>query len=297
MQRYPDFLPLSMHPRTAHIAAMTTNQDTTLILGATGKTGRRVARRLLARGIPVRSGSRTGTPPFEWNDPHTWSAALLRDVGAVYIAYYPDLAVPAAAEQLRGFTEVAVRHGVRRIVLLSGRGEDGALPSEAAVRASGAALTILRAAFLCQNFSEGFLLDDVLRGEVAFPAGQVREPFVDADDLADMAVAALTGNDHAGATYDATGPRLLTFAEATAEIAAAAGRPVAFRSVSSEDYARALAAHLPGEDVAFFVELFRHVLDGHNSHLGDGVARVLGRPARDFRDYAREAATAGLWNR
>jgi len=276
---------------------MKTEQHTTLILGGTGKTGRRVAQRLRERGEPARIGSRTGTPPFDWNAPSTWSEPLLRDVGAVYLAYYPDLAVPGAAEQIRGFSEQAVRHGVRRIVLLSGRGEHQVLPSEAAVRACGAEATILRAAFMCQNFSEGFLVDGVLGGEVVFPAGSVLEPFVDADDLADVAVAALLGNDHVGATYDLTGPRLLTFAEATAEIGAATERELVYRQVSMEDYGQALSAHLPPEHIAFLVDLFRHVLDGHNSHIGGDLERVLGRPARDFGAYARAAAAAGAWTR
>jgi len=262
-----------------------TNHHTTLILGGTGKTGRRVAQRLEARGIPVRIGSRSGTPTFDWHDPATWSDALLDGVDALYIAYYPDLAVPEAAAHIRGITARAVDAGVRRVVLLSGRGEPQVAPSEAAVRASGAGFTILRAAFLCQNFSEGFFAADVLAGEVAFPAG----------DVADVAVAALTDDAHAGATYDLTGPRLVSFAEATAAIAAAIGRRVGYRPISSEDYARILAPHLPAAHVDFLVELFRHVLDGHNAHLSDGVARVLGRPPRDFTSYARDAAAAGAW--
>jgi uncharacterized protein YbjT (DUF2867 family) len=285
-----------MHPRMAHGDAMTRPQ-TTLILGGTGKTGRRVAERLIARGLPVRIGSRSATPAFRWEDPQTWSAALLDGVGAVYLAYYPDLAMPGAAAQIGGFAEVAVRRGVRRIVLLSGRGEDGVLASEDAARRSGAELTILRAAMMSQNFSEAFLIDGVLGGEVAFPAGHVAEPFVDADDIADVALAALTGDGHAGATYQLTGPRLVTFAEATAEIATALGRPIAYRPLAVEDYAAALGAHMPAEDAAFFAGLFGDLFDGHNAHLSDDVERVLGRPARDLRAYVHAAAGAGAWGR
>jgi uncharacterized protein YbjT (DUF2867 family) len=286
---------LSMHLHIGQGECMTTSRNTTLILGGTGKTGRRIAQRLAARGLPVRIGSRSGTPPFDWNAPETWSEALLHDVGALFIAYYPDLAVPEAADHISRFSRRAVQCGVPRIVLLSGRGEHQVLPAEAAVRGSGAEHTILRSAFMCQNFSEGFLFDGVLAGEVAFPAGEVMEPFVDVDDLADVAVAALTENGHLGATYDLTGPRLLTFAQATAELGAALGRRIKYRPVSSAEYATALAAFLPPEHVTLLIDLFRHVLDGHNAHLSDGVERVLGRPARDFREFAREAAMTGRW--
>jgi len=269
---------------------------TTLILGGTGKTGRRVADRLRARGMPVRLGSRTGTPRFEWNDPDSWVEPL-RDVAAVYLVYYPDLAIPGAAEQVGAFASLAVTVGVRRIVLLSGRGEPNVLASEAAVRASGAELTVLRSAFMCQNFSEGFLVDGISAGEVRFPAGTVTEPFVDAEDIADVAVAALLGHDHVGATYDLTGPSLLSFAEATHAIGHVLQRPIGYHAVSSEDYARELTPHLPPPVVTFLVELFREVLDGHNSHVSNDIERVLGRPARTFRAYAEATALTGAWPR
>ena len=274
------------------VNGMTTN--TTLLLGGTGKTGRRIAQRLEARGVPVRVGSRTGTPRFDWDEPATWTA-VLDGVDAVYIAYYPDLAVPEAAAHIDALAKRAVAAGVRRIVLLSGRGEDGVLPAEAAVRTSGADFTILRAAFMAQNFSEGYLVDGVRGGEVAFPADEVREPFIDVDDIADVAALALTTDDHRGATYELTGPRLLTFGEATSEIASTVGREIAYTPLSSEAYAQTLAAFLPPPSVAFLIELFANVLDGHNAHVSDDVARVLGRPARDFRAYARDAAAAGCW--
>ena len=265
--------------------------NTVLLLGGTGKTGRRVAERLTRRGVPIRIGSRTASPPFEWNEPATWPG-VLGEVSAVYIAYYPDLAIAGAADHLRAFADVAVAHGVRRIVLLSGRGEHQVLASEAAIQRPGVETTILRAAFMCQNFSEGMLVEGVLAGDVAFPADSVREPFIDADDIADVAVAALTGNDHVGAIYDLTGPRLLTFAEATATLAMALGRPIAYTPVTFEDYARALEPYLPPAQLEFFIALFRHVLDGHNAQVSSDVQRVLGRPARDFAEYARDAAVA-----
>lgn len=263
----------------------------TLVIGGTGKTGRRVATRLRAHGTPTRVASRTGTPAFDWNAPDGW-AAVLHDVDAIYLAYHPDLAVPGAAEQVGALARQAVASGTERIVLLSGRGEDGVLASEEAVRTSGAAVTILRSAFFCQNFSEGFLADGVREGLLEFPAGEVPEPFVDADDIADVAFAALTGEGHAGRIYELTGPRLLTFGQAVEELARATGRPVRYASIPGDEYARRLSAFLPEEVALFLRDLFAEVLDGRNAHVANGVEEALGRPARDFRRYAEEFAIA-----
>ena len=273
--------------------------DTVLVLGGTGTTGRRVVERLGRRDHPVRIGSRHGEPPFAWEDPTTWDA-VLTGVDAAYLAYHPDVSFPGAAEAIAGVAAAAVRHGVRRLVLLSGRGEEAAEPAEQAVRAvqeAGAEWTVLRAAWFAQNFSEHFLLEPVLAGEIALPAGDVAEPFLDVDDLADVAVAALTEDGHGGRTYELTGPRLLTFADAAAELTRVVGRPVRYVPVTAEDFrAGAADAGVPAEDVDALTDLFARVLDGHNAFVTDDVERVLGRPARDFAEYARTAAAAGAWD-
>jgi uncharacterized protein YbjT (DUF2867 family) len=270
--------------------------ETTLVLGGTGKTGRRVVERLAARGRTARVGSRRGSPPFDWEDQATWAPAL-RNAGAAYITYYPDLAIPGAADAIGSFVDRALEHGVRRLVLLSGRGEQEAQRAEEVLRSSGADWTILRASWFAQNFSESFLRDPVLDGEVVLPAGNVAEPFVDADDIADVAVAALMEDGHAGQLYELTGPRLLTFAEAVNEIAAATGREIRYVEVSPEAYASALReAGVPAEFVWLLNYLFTTVLDGRNAHLTDGVRRAVGREPRDFAIYARDAAAAGMWS-
>jgi uncharacterized protein YbjT (DUF2867 family) len=267
----------------------------TLVLGGTGKTGRRIVDRLTARGVPVRVGSRSGEPPFDWEDRDTWAPAL-RGAGAVYISYYPDLAVPGAADTVGALAELAVAAGASRIVLLSGRGEEEAERAEVLVRAAAPDCTIVRSTWFSQNFSESYMLDGVLAGTVALPVSSVREPFVDADDIADVAVAALTEDGHAGRLYELTGPRLLTFADAVGEIAAATGRDVRFASVSMDEFESALAAQqAPRDVVALLRFLFTEVLDGRNERLADGVRQALGRPPRDFRDYARETAASGVW--
>jgi uncharacterized protein YbjT (DUF2867 family) len=274
------------------------NEQTTLVLGGTGKTGRRIVQRLQAVGVPVRVGIPSATPPFDWTDEATWPAAL-DGVRSVYVTYYPDVAVPGAAAAVGAFVELAVATGARRLVLLSGRGEDGALASEQALRASGADWTIVRSAFMDQNFDEGFFLEPVRAGEVAFPADQdLAEPFIDADDLADVAVAALTGDGHVGQLYEVTGPRLLGWAEAVGEVATAAGRPIRYLPVSLEDYATLLIEQQVLADyVKMLTDAFARVLDGRNTYLSDGVQRALGRAPRDFADYARDAAATGVWDR
>jgi uncharacterized protein YbjT (DUF2867 family) len=220
---------------------------TTLVLGGTGKTGRRVVERLEARGIPVRVGSRSAEPPFDWDDEATWAPAL-SGVGSVYVTYYPDLAVPGSVEAVRSFADLAVKAGVRRLVLLSGRGEPEAERAELALQevvdaSAGAEWTILRSTWFMQNFSEDYMLEHVLSGEIRLPAGDVPTPFLDADDIADVAVAALTGEGHAGRLYELTGPRSLTFAQAAAEIAGATGREIRYVPVSLEEHAAEAAEH------------------------------------------------------
>ena len=274
-------------------------KTTTLVLGGTGKTGRRVAHRLAARGLPVRVGSRFGEPPFDWEDEATWMPAL-RDVGSVYISYFPDIAVPGAVEAVRSFAELAVGSGVRRLVLLSGRGEEEAQRAERVVQEvsekAGAEWTIVRCSWFSQNFSENYLLEPILDGEVVLPAGDIPEPFADTDDIADVAVAALTEEGHTGQIYELTGPRLLTFAEAIAEISQASGRKIHFVPIAVEQYASVLAEQdVPAEYVWLLTYLFSEVLDGRNAYLTDGVRRALGREPRDFADYARDTAATGVW--
>ncbi|MFF7457118.1 NmrA family transcriptional regulator [Kitasatospora sp. NPDC008115] len=265
---------------------------TVLVTGGTGKTGRRVAERLTALGHTARIGSRTAPVPFDWADDTTWDAAL-DGVGAAYLAYYPDLSFPGAVETVEAFARRAAKAGVERLVLLSGRGEDAAQAAEEAVAGAGTGWTVVRCSWFSQNFSESFFLEPVLSGELALPTGTAVEPFIDADDIADVAVAALTEDGHDGEVYELSGPRLLSFADAAAELSAATGREIRFVAVTVEEYRAVLAAAgLPGE----FADLFTMILDGRNAHLTDGVRRALGREPRDFADYARDAAASGVWD-
>jgi len=263
----------------------------TVLIGGAGKTGKRVQARLAQRGVATRLASRSTPTRFDWDDETTWENAL-DDAQAAYLTFYPDLAVPWAAERVGKVARLAVQRGVERLVLLSGRGEHQVWPAERAAREAGAPLTVIRCAWFCQNFSEGHLLEPILQGELALPGGSVREPFVDVDDVADVVVAALTDERHAGQIYDLTGPELLSFDDALREIGRVSGRSVRYKPVSGAEYAAVLAPHLPAADVSFMVELFTQLLDGHNALLTDGVERALARKPRAFREYARGAASS-----
>lgn len=277
---------------------MTTTHDNpqpVLVLGGTGKTGRRVAARLRDHSVPVRIGSRSSEIPFDWEDPSTWGEAL-DGTSAVYISYYPDLAAPGAPEAVRALADAALERGVRRLVLLSGRGEVEAQRAEQAVFDSGADVTVVRCAWFMQNFSEDFLRDGVLSGEIVLPGDGASEPWVDADDIADVAVAALTEPGHVGELYELTSPRLYTMADIVAEIGRASEREIRYVPVTVDEYAAAAVEQgVPEELVGFLTYLFSEVF-GHNAYTADGVQRALGRPARDFASFADDAARAGAWN-
>ncbi len=271
--------------------------ELTLVLGGTGKTGRRIAERMTVKGHNVRVGSRSATPSFDWNNEAGWDACL-EGVTAVYINYAPDLAMPGATDAIRAFVDLARRRGVRRAVLLSGRGEKEAQACEKIVQDSGLAWTIVRASWFNQNFSEGAFIDMVLGGAITLPAGDQVEPFVDVDDVADVVVAALTEDHHDGQVYEVTGPRLMSIADVAADLSRAVGREIAYVDVPHDAFVSEVASSGAPDDVVWMLDyLFATVLDGRNAYLTDGVRRALGRPPRDFADYAREVAATGLWSK
>ena len=267
-----------------------------LVIGATGKTGARVARKLEAKGLSVRYGTRRSTTPFDWEDPVTW-APVLSGVAKAYVTYFPDLAFPGAVEKLEAFTKVAAESKLEHIVLLSGRGEHFASLGEEIVRNSGVPFTIVRAAWFAQNFSEGYLRDPILGGVLPMPGGEVAEPIIDIDDIADVVVAALTEDGHIGMRYEVTGPRLLTFAEMAEVLSSTLGRRVQHVPISFDDFHDNITAS-GGEFVAdVFTAIARETLDGRNAHTTDGVERALGRKPRDFSEFAQTAMVAGAWSR
>jgi len=266
-----------------------------LVLGATGKTGRRIAANLEAYGVTVRRGSRSATPSFDWKNEAGWDDSL-DGVAAAYINYAPDLAMPGATDSIQAFVERARNQGVKRLVLLSGRGEEEAQSCERIVQDSGMDWTIVRASWFNQNFSEGAFVEMVQVGQITLPDVNTAEPFVDVDDIADVAVAALVEPGHVGEVYEVTGPRMLTLADVANELSIATGRTIDYLPVPHDAFVAGVAESGAPKDVVWMLDyLFATVLDGRNAFVTDGVERALGRPPKDFALFAREVAATGVW--
>lgn len=290
--------PLLTRSMTTNSVNTTNSTEVVLVLGATGKTGRRVARLLRDAGVPVRAASRSSEVTFDWTRPATWEPALA-GASAVYLVPPDD---PSPVKQ---FVTDAVAAGVRRFVALSGNGIDhitddfgqGMAAGEAAVRGSGVEWTIIRPNNFFQNFDEDLWLPSLRAGRLALPIGAVPEPFVDTDDIAEVAVAALTGTGHDGEVYVLSGPRGLTFAEAAETIGRAAGRTIRYEELSPEAYRAELRAD--GVPEAFVTALdaqFALHRAGHSVEPGDGVQRALGRAPADFTQWAHRIAATGVWS-
>ncbi len=272
------------------------NDDLTLVIGGTGKTGRRVANRLTEMDHAVRIGSRTSNPGFDWDREAGWQAAL-DGVTSIYITYSPDLAMPGATDAIQALVLQAKQAGVQRLVILSGRGEEEAQACEKIVQDSGLEWTVVRASWFNQNFSEGAFLEMVLGGTITLPAGDTPEPFADVDDIADVAVAALTQDGHQGEIYEITGPRLMTLYDVAKDLSAATGRAITYADIPHDSFLEELTRSGAPKDVVWMLDyLFSTVLDGRNAHLADGVEQALGRPPRDFSQYARDIAASGVWD-
>ncbi|MBP1221682.1 NmrA family NAD(P)-binding protein [Flavobacterium sp. 1355] len=268
-----------------------------LVLGANGKTGKRVVDRLQLRNdVEIIMGSRTAKTPFDWENPETWPA-VLSGADTVYITFQPDLAVPAATEIIKEFTVLATRLGVQKMVLLSGRGEKEAQVCEEIVKASAKNWTIVRASWFNQNFSESFFLEPILAGFVALPRAEALEPFTDADDIADVVTECLLNDKHNGQTYELTGPELLSFPEAVSIIAKATDREIQFQSLTLGEYIQMLREYQVPEDYIWLVNyLFEQVLDGRNSSITNDIEKITGRKPTNFTTYANETAKSGIWN-
>lgn len=273
--------------------------DTVLVLGATGKTSRSLVPRLRLRGLSLRPASRSSATAFDWSDPPGWDAAM-RGASAAYIV------PPAVPGPVHDFVARAEAAGVRRLVLLSGHGADtwgdsqfglDMRSAEEAVRGSALEWTVLRAANFDQNFDEENFHAPLVAGELALPADAVPEPFIDIEDVADVATAVLTEpGRHTGRVYELTGPRALTFAEAVEVISRASGLPIAYRQISPVEYVAALLDQGLNQAAANHVaEMFVMMDRGLMAGTTDDVANVLGRAGRTFEDYVVRAAAAGAW--
>lgn len=266
-----------------------------LVIGATGKTGKRVVERLEARGISPRHGTRRSPIPFDWEAPGTWATSL-NGIQSAYVAYSPDLAVPSAHAVIADFVKAAEAAGLRRVVLLSERNEERAQACEKLVMDSTLEWTILRPSWFMQNFNEGGFLDGVMSGEVTAPDSGAPEPWVDLDDVADVAVAALLEDGHASEIYEITGSELLTWSEVIGLISKVTSREVVYRTITPQEFESTLiAAGFPDQDAAFVATLVAEILDGKNANTSDGLQRALGREPRTFAQFAKAAHAHGSW--
>jgi len=274
-----------------------TGEPHVLVVGATGKTGSRVAARLRAQGIAVRGTSRSGEHPFDWTDPGTWDPAL-QGVTALYVTFQPDLAVPGAADTIAALADRARVAGARQGVLLSGRGEEEARRAELAFLERLPVATVLRCAWFDQNFTEGALAPGVAAGEISLPAaGDAVEPFLDADDIADCALRVLTSDGHAGRVYELTGPELLTLQQVAQVLSDVVGRPVRYRAQSVDEFAAELSgAGVPEPDASFLAQTFGELFDGRNAAVTSGVRELLGRSPRSFATFAAQAREAEMFD-
>lgn len=256
-----------------------------LVIGSTGKTGRRVMAKLQALGYQPKGASRRDEVFFDWSEPSSWATAL-KGIDSVYLTYYPDLAVPNAPDDIAKFCALAKLKGVKHVTLLSGRGEPAAQKCENIVKQSGLNWTVVRASWFNQNFSEGMFRDFIMSGKIALPVSEMTEPFIDVDDIAEVVVASLTQPQHNGQLYEVTGPELLSFAQLAQKFCTHLGRPVAFESIDLAVFQSNLAqAQVDSGAIEALTYLFTEVLDGRNQFLADGVEQALGRKAKSFDDY------------
>ncbi|WP_109301436.1 NmrA family NAD(P)-binding protein [Aquimarina sp. AU474] len=268
-----------------------------LVLGGTGKTGRKIVDLLGKTNHNVHIGSRSAKPSFDWHQPENWSHSLV-GMDKVYITYQPDLAVPGALDAIERLTKEAQKAAVKKLVLLSGKGEKEAQLCEQVVIHSGIDYTIVRASWFNQNFSENFLLDSILDGFVALPQAEVQIPFVDTNDIAQVAVRALLGNEHNGKIYELTGPETITFKQAVTIIAEVTNRAITFVPISIQEYIEGMRRIDLPEDFIWLIEyLFTEVLGNpNNSEITNDIEKILNKKPISFKEYAQKAAIVGAWN-
>jgi uncharacterized protein YbjT (DUF2867 family) len=272
-------------------------KENILVIGGTGKTGRRVVEKLNQQNQNVRIGTRSSSPAFDWNDSSTYVHAL-KGMDKAYIVYHPDLAIPGAKEAIRLLAKVAKNEGVKKVVLLSGKGEREAEHCEQIIMHSGMEYTIVRASWFMQNFSESFFLDPILSGHVELPKSEAKVPYVHTDDIASVVVEALLHDAHNGQIYQLTGPGTLTFPEVIDAIAKVSGREIRYTPCSLKQYIESLEGLGVSDDYIWLLDyLFSNVLDAPgNNVVTEDVEKVLGRKPIDFNAYAEETVKTGVWN-
>ena len=279
-----------------------TTRASVLVTGATGNTGSRVAARLSGLGHAVTRASRrpAGTAAgarevrFDWYDAETYGPAL-RGVDRTYLV--PPIGDPEPAAVMLPFLEQALAAGVRRVVLLSSSAIPVGGPGVGRVHevlADGlfGEWAVLRPSWFMQNFTGRHPHAESIRkeGAVSSATGSGRVGFVDADDIAEVAVRALTDVESPDTDLVITGPQALSYDEVAAVMAEVTGRPVAHRQLTYEQMRDRLAAEgLPEEFAAMLAGMDRAIADGAENRVTGTVERMTGRPARTFRAHAESA--------
>ncbi|MFI0351922.1 NAD(P)H-binding protein [Actinomadura sp. 9N407] len=275
--------------------------STILVTGATGTTGSRIVPRLTALGHTVKAAARRPTAPagarpvrFDWYDPATFDEAL-RGTDRIYLV--PPIGSPDPAAVMLPFLERARAAGVRRAVLLSSSAIPAGGPAVGQVHAALADVidewAVLRPSWFMQNFTDQHLHADSIRkeGTIMTATGTGRVGFVDADDIAAVAVHALTDATAPGPDLVITGPQALSYDDIAATISQVMGRPVRHRVLTYEQMRDRLATEIPEEFAALLARLDRSIAEGAEDRVTRTVERVTGRPPRTFSDFARAAFT------
>ena len=271
---------------------------TFLILGGTGKTGRRLGQALTSAGHVARLASRHSAVRFDWHDQSGWPEAL-RGADGLFIVG------PGSATDwsplLTDLLAAAAANGVARAVLLSARAveflPDGAVArAERALRAGPLPWTILRPAHFAQNFTEAMFASS--DGRILAPAGTGAEPFIDVQDIAEVAAAVLAGGTFDGMTLELSGPEAVSFTEAAAILAAVSGTPVRYADESEEDHVgRLRASGTPEGYIRWRMAMLGAIKRGDDAYLSDGVQQVLHRPPASFRAWAQREVPAAVSSR
>jgi uncharacterized protein YbjT (DUF2867 family) len=270
--------------------------STFLILGGTGKVGRRLGQSLTAAGHAARAASRHAAVRFDWAEPATWPDALAGTDGLFIIG--PGSATDWSG-RLTSLLTTAQSAGTKHAVLLSARGVEflpgGAVgQSEQALREGPLSWTILRPSHFAQNFTEAMFVP--VDGVITTAVGTGAEPFIDVADVADVAAAVLARDTWHETTLELSGPEAITFAEAAAILTQASGTSVRFADESDASHvARLRAAGTPEGYIEWRMAMLGGIRSGADAYLSDGVQAVLGRPATSFREWARREVPAAAW--
>jgi uncharacterized protein YbjT (DUF2867 family) len=270
------------------------------VTGSTGEVGGRVATRLAERGIAqrliVRDPARAPHLPdaevaqAEYADGPAMRRAL-EGVDTLFMVSGSE-----AFDRVKQHTtaiDAAVEAGVRRIVYLSflAAAPDATFTfardhyhTEEHIRSTGLAFSFIRAS-LYLDFIPKMAWDD---GTIRGPGGSGRVAWIARDDLADVAVAVLTGDGHDGKTYDVTGSEAITFRETAEQLTLVTGRTSSYEEETLEE-ARASRSGFgaPDWEVEGWVTTYAAVAAGELDVVSDTVLTLTGHPPQSIPDYLR----------